>query len=518
MQGVAAVDREFWDAQAVCGHLVPGGSVFAFLADHRGDLFPEEMFADMFPAAGGRPSVPADVIAAAIVLQKLHGLSDRDTAEAVRCDLRWKVACGLSLTDNGFHPTTLLYWRRRLAASERPDRIFDAVRQVIAQTGVLAGKTRRALDSTVLEDAVATQDTVTQLIAAIRRVGREVPGAGELIAAVCSAHDYSDPGKPAIAWDDAQARAELVNNLVGDAHRLVAKLGDRDLDGAGVEAVGLLALIAGQDVEPAAGSDGTDGRWRIARRVAADRVISVHDPDSRHVHKDRARRSDGYKAHVAVEPETGLVTECALRQAAGAENHEAAVGLELLAGEDPGLEVLGDSAYGAAEARIALAGAGHAAVIKPIPLRSAVEGGFTRDDFLVDEATGRVTCPAGHTVSLTRTRKAVFGARCRDCPLRARCTTAKSGRKMTIHRHDSVLFAARRQAETPEFQAVYRQHRPMVERSIAWIVRGNRKLRYRGTAKNDWWLRHRAAAINLNRLITLGLDQINGAWTIPTPA
>ncbi len=247
-------------------------------------------------------------------------------------------------------------------------------------------------------------------------------------------------------------------------------------------------------------------------------MISVHDPDTRHVHKDRARRSDGYKAHVAVEPETGLVTECALRQAAGAENHEAAVGLELLAGEDPGLEVLGDSAYGAAEARIALADAGHAAVIKPIPLRSAVEGGFTRDDFLVDEATGRVTCPAGHTVSLTRTRKAVFGARCRDCPLRARCTTAKSGRKMTIHRHDSVLFAARRQAETPEFQAVYRQHRPMVERSIAWIVRGNRKLRYRGTAKNDWWLRHRAAAINLNRLITLGLDQVNGAWTIPIPA
>ena len=123
--------------------------MFAFLADHRRDFF---------PVAEGWPSVPADVMAATIVLQKLHGLSDRDTAEAARCDLRWKVACGLSLTDNGFHPTTLLYWRRRrLAASGRPNRIFDAVAEVIAASG----KTRRALDSTVLEDAVAAQDTVT---------------------------------------------------------------------------------------------------------------------------------------------------------------------------------------------------------------------------------------------------------------------------------------------------------------------------------------------------------------------
>jgi hypothetical protein len=77
----------------------------------------------------------------------------------------------------GVHPTSLTYWRRRLARSDRPSRIFDAVRQVVAETGALAGKTRRALDSTVLDDAVATQDTVTQLIAAIRRAAREVPDA-----------------------------------------------------------------------------------------------------------------------------------------------------------------------------------------------------------------------------------------------------------------------------------------------------------------------------------------------------
>lgn len=113
--------------------------VFAFLAAHRQELFPEVMFADLFKP-GGRPSIPAEVIASVIVLQTLNGLSDSETVEAVTFDLWWKAACGLAITARAFHPTTLTYWRRRLAASERPNRIFDAVRAVIAQTGVLAGK------------------------------------------------------------------------------------------------------------------------------------------------------------------------------------------------------------------------------------------------------------------------------------------------------------------------------------------------------------------------------------------
>lgn len=105
-----------------------------------------------------------------LVLQALHGNSDREATEAVTFDLRWKAACGLGVQSPAFHPTTLMYWRRRLATSERPNRIFEAINVVVMETGVLRGKNRRALDSTVLEDAVATQDTVTQLIAAIRRV------------------------------------------------------------------------------------------------------------------------------------------------------------------------------------------------------------------------------------------------------------------------------------------------------------------------------------------------------------
>src|SRR6266536_3884167 len=181
MQGTSDPTHvELLDAQAHCRHLVPDSSVHALLADHRKDLFPDQLFADLFPSVRGRPSVPADVVATGLVLQAVEGLSDREACQQLACNIAWKVACGLALTDPGFHPTVLVLWRNRLRASQRPGRILDAVRQVIAQTGVLRGRRRRALDSTLLDDAVATQDTVTQLVAAIRRVRRLVPAAAAL--------------------------------------------------------------------------------------------------------------------------------------------------------------------------------------------------------------------------------------------------------------------------------------------------------------------------------------------------
>jgi hypothetical protein len=168
------------DAATWCRHLVPDGSVYAFLADHRHQLFPPELFADVARQGGGHPSVPAEVVATVMVLQALEGLSDREAVSALRRDIAWKVACGLRLDDEGFHPTVLVYWRNRLRASPRPRRIFDAVRQVVEATGVLRGRGRRVLDSTILADAVATQDTVTQLVAAVRRVRRLVSQARQV--------------------------------------------------------------------------------------------------------------------------------------------------------------------------------------------------------------------------------------------------------------------------------------------------------------------------------------------------
>jgi hypothetical protein len=523
MQGKERADRQLADAGALAGHLVPAGSMFSFLAAHRAEVFPDEQYADLFAPPGvGRPSVPATQMAAVMTLQALHDYSDRETAEAVRFDVRWKVAIGAPLDDPGFDPSTLVYWRKRIAKSDRPHRVNDAVRAVVAATGVLAGRRRRAVDSTILDDAVATQDTITQLVAAVRRVAREVPGAAEQITRVCAGHDYSRPGKPEIDWGDLAAKEALVSALVKDANALVAVFKDAGLPGPAASAVALLALVAGQDVEPAEGSDGRDGRWRIARKVAEDRVISVNDPGARHTRKSQQARRDGYRAHVAADPKTGIITDEKLTQASGQDNSDPAVAEEFVAAaatrDGEAAAWYGDTAYGTGELREAIAAAGHQAVIKPKPVQPAVEGGFTRDDFAVDEQAGTVTCPAGVTRDIPPRRHVVFGAACSGCPLRERCTTSKSGRVLSLHPLDHLLRAARQQwAADPALRADYRSHRPNVERVIAQVAtcRGRRlKLRYRGVTSNNAWLKRRTAALNLRNLASRGLARHGGTWAL----
>jgi hypothetical protein len=466
---------------------------------------------------------------------------------------------------------------------------------VIAQTGILRQRHRRAVDSTILADAVATQDTITQLIAAVRRVARVVPGAAELVSRVCTGHDYSTPGKPRIDWDDPEAKDGLVSALVNDATALVTALADTDITPEDSAAVALLALIAGQDVEPADGSDGTDGRWKIAYRVAEDRVISTVDPEARHTRKSPEARRDGYRAHLVAEPGTGLITDEELTQAAGPDNSDPAIAETFLANDiadntqaigtgtepthtdpqdtDPqaggvaepgcadgvaepghadgdaepgcadgdaesvrgsavatrtdddqaGLAELvrswfADSAYGTGDLRAAIAASGHRAVIKPKPLQVAVKGGFSVDDFTVDEQAATVTCPNRITRPLSPGRVATFGVACRSCPLAERCTTSKTGRKIVLHEHDDQLRAARRAwAAEPEVRAEYAKHRPNVERTVAQVAtRGGRrlKLRYRGTVKNNAWLKRRTAGLNLRNLIGRGLDYVNGTWIV----
>jgi IS5 family transposase len=502
VQGHSDPNRELLDAAALCRQLVPQGSVEAFLADHRKELFPDELFEDLFTSSRGRPSIPPDVVAAVMVLQALEGLSDRDAARALRDRISWKVACGLALDDEGFDYSVLTYWRTRLRNSAHPERIFDAVRSVIDATGVLKGKTRRALDSTLLDDAVATQDTVTQLISAIRRVRRVVPGAA---AVRVSAHDYEGSGKPLIAWDDPVAKAALVDGLVTDALGLL----DACVGTTGPEAqaaIGLLALVAGQDVE-----QDDDGIWKIARRVAPDRVISVVDPEARHMHKSRSDYRDGYKAHIAVEPETGLVTAARLTPANAPDGP---TGIELLVGEEPGLEVFADGAYGSGETLAALSAARHRKAIKPHPTTTAVPGGFHRDDFIVDHDARTATCPAGHTVAVTAGFNAVFGVRCQSCPLRARCTKSRDGKTLNMKPHDAELTESRRAWREGDFAIEYRRWRPMVERSIAWMVADrHRRVRFRGVERNRLGLSMRIAAINLRRLVNLGLGY-DGEWAL----
>ncbi|MCP4961411.1 MAG: IS1182 family transposase [Actinomycetia bacterium] len=507
MQGRGVSDRELLDARALCGHLLDPSSIEAFLAQYRRALFGDDMFEDLFTSSRGRPSIPGDVIAAVMVLQADTGLSDRKAVARLRSDIGWKAACGLALDDEGFDSTVLVLWRRRLRESTDPERIDRAVRAVVDSTGVLAGKRLRALDSTVLDDAVARQDTIKMLASQIRRVRRMI---GEL-AKVWVHDDNLEFTRPLCDWTDPADVDRVVSELTEDAFALILAAEELDdLSDAQAEAVGLLGVIIGQDVEEV---DAAKGRWRIARRVAKDRIISTVDTESRHTHKTSHSYRDGYKAHIAAEPDSGIITASELT-AGNTSDADTAPGL--IADEDDDIEVLGDSAYGTGELRAHLESRGIDSTIKPPPPRRAVEGGFSLDDFTITDTT--VRCPEDITVPIHDTksgRVARFGTHCRDCPVRNLCTRANNGRTIKIHPHHALLTQARVDAQTDEWAELYRTKRPLVERSIAWLTRPRRRLPYRGLERNQLALAHRVAAVNLKRLLTLGLTTTpHGAWTL----
>jgi hypothetical protein len=528
--GTTPKQADLWrGTAAVCEGRVGQQSVWAVLY-HQGDrLFADGLFVDLF-AEVGRRSVPPRIVATVMVLQRLGGLSDREAVEAFSFDARWKYACGgLAFDYPGFSHTVLVDMRARLAASTRPERIFAVTVEAARQAGLVG--VRRVLDSTPLYDAVATMDTVTLLGAAIRGLLKAADQvlAAELQAVLASAEDYTRLAKPQIDWDDQAARAALVDARARDAHAVLGVVVGRPLTPAVAEAVRLLAAVVGQDLEQA-----PDGMFRIARKVAADRVISTVDPDARHGHKSSARGFDGYKGHASVDPDSELVMATAatagnlgdaaaapgllaeLIDQVGADRPASATASVADAGVPaPNPTVYGDSAYGTGPLLASL----HAAGIDPrvkIQAPVAPKGHFTKDQFRIDLGAGTVTCPAQRTVPIAynadpRHRhhgQASFGPACASCPLRGQCTNAAAGRTVTITPYEAELAAARTRQADPGLTADYRATRPKVERKLAHLVRrrhGGRRVRVRGLVKVAADYNLLAAAVNLARLGVGGL-------------
>ena len=275
------------------------------LHGERDRLFPDEFFADLF-SVKGRRSVPPSVVATVMVLQRLEGLSDREAVDRFCFDARWRYATGVGGYDSGgwgrFAHTVLVDMRERLRRSKSPERVFEVALGAARAAG-LVGR-RRVLDSTPLYDAVATMDTVTLIRSAIRGL---LAAAGETLevelrGVLARDDDYARAGKPLCDWDDAVARELLVDELALDAFACLMLLDGRGLEGEVGRAAQLLATVAGQDLD-------VDGEvFRVARKVARDRVISTVDPDARHGRKTSAHAFDGFKGHSAVDPDSEIIT------------------------------------------------------------------------------------------------------------------------------------------------------------------------------------------------------------------
>jgi hypothetical protein len=521
--GRAQVQQGFEDPRVLLGDRLREGSLYRLLADHGHQIFPDDYFADLYAGSvKGRPTVAARVVATVMLLQAFEGLSDREACDRLEVDLRWQAAAGVDAGYRAFHPTVLVGMRNKLRASARPRRLFEDTKVVARQTGAMKGRAR-VLDSTAVYDAVATQDTVTQLRAAIRKVLAALgavgsPLAGQVRAVLRRDDDYAGPGKPPCDWDDPAAREMLVDELVNDALAALSALDGQAVPLSAGDAVDLLALVAGQDVE-----QGEDGVFRIARKTAKDRVISTVDTAARHGHKSRNRRFDGYKAHLSVDPDSELIDEVAATPGNTPDREAASELLGGLADGQDKPEVVGDSAYGDAATRAHLEAEGFTLVAKCPPARNT-GGRFAKDRFAVDLDRGTVTCPAGQTAVIVPARgdggRASFRPWCATCPLRPGCTSSRRGRTIAIHPQEAVLQRARASQRDPTWQQRYRTDRPTVERKISHFTRrawGGRKARTRGLQRISTDLDTRAGAINWARLAILGLHHDGMGWALETP-
>jgi len=506
-----------------CEAALPEGSVYRFLARERPRLFPPELFADLFQATGRR-SVPPSILAVVMVLQRLEGLSDREAADRFAFDVRWRYAAGVADAVAGeetasFASTVLVDLRARLRRSQDPDRVFRVTCQMARQAGLVGVK--RVLDSAPLEDAVATQDTVTMLRGAIRGLLRACPPplAAKVRGLLRREDDYTVPGKPACDWTDRAAREQLVDDLVRDAYRAHYALRGERLDEQVAEAAELLAAVTGQDIE-----ETSDGRFRIFEGTAPDRVISTVDPEARHGHKTAAHGFDGYKAHVAVDPDSEVICAAEVSSAATADAVVAPTLLEDLVqgqGEPTARAVVyGDSAYGTGT-NLAWLEQHELTPMVTTQLPTAPGGRFAKDQFRIDLQAQTVTCPARVTVAIIPARRgggrARFGAVCSVCPLRDACTSSVRGRVVAIHPQEADLAAARARQRDPTWRADYRATRPKVERKLAHLLRrrhGGRRARVRGLVRVGHDFKLLAAAVNLARFATLGLRSTNSGWQV----
>jgi hypothetical protein len=564
----------FDEVARFCEGSLPENSIYRFLARERDRLFPDELFADLF-SDQGRRSVPPSVVAAVMVLQRLGGLSDREAVDRYAFDARWRYAAGVGGYGGGgwasFAHTVLVDMRARLRASQRPDRIFEVGLEAAHAAG-LVGR-RRVLDSTPLYDAVATMDTITLIRSAVRGLlgAAEAELADRLRAVLSSGDDYACTGKPQIDWDDRAARERLIDSRARDGYALLALLDGGELDEPVEQAGRLLATVLGQDLD-VGGDTGGGGVFRIARRVAKDRVISTVDPDTRHGHKTSARGFDGYKGHAALDPDSEIITATTvtpgnLGDAAVAEDlitdllednpdraepemtqpqpqpapepeAEPAPEPEAEAGAEPEAEagaagssadaradparpcVYGDAAYGTGEFHERLTEAGIDSRCKT-QAPTAAGGMFSKDQFDIDLGAQTATCPAGTTVPIRPARAgggtAHFGDACLTCPLRAQCSTAAEGRTVSVGPHEQALTDARARQADPAWLADYRATRPKVERKLGHLMRrrhGGRRARVRGTTRVDADFRLLAGAVNLARLAVLGLRGTTQGWAV----
>jgi hypothetical protein len=491
---------------------------YGFLAAQRGELFRDEDFAGLYVPDNGRPSVPPSLLATALVLQTHDGVSDDEAKQRAAYDLRWKVALGVGLEARPFAKSTLQEFRAQLIVHHEQATIFRKSLELAKRRGHFprGRKLRAALDTTNILGRGAVKDTYNLLADGIVKLARVLARqAGQRLGVWAEQHGYgryvSGPslkGQAVLDWSDPAARRRFLGEIVADADRLLelARAARAGLEAGSpeeaalLEGAGLLGRVLLQDVERRA-----DGAI-LKEGVAADRLVSVHDPEMRHGRKSARKRFDGHKAALAADTDSQLITAVAVLPG-NAQDHERALALVEQSEANTGCavdETHADGAYGDGETRQAFADAGRELIAKA-PTEGTT-GQFPKSAFRIDLAAGTCGCPGEHHTTDLRPLKWGGGlfhfaaAVCGACPLRAQCVKGAGGRTVRVHPQEGLLQAARARQASPAGRAD-RARRQVVEHRIARLVQlGSRQARYIGRTKTLFQLLLAAAVANLTLL------------------
>jgi hypothetical protein len=492
-------------------HLVTKGSFYERLADHGHEIFGDDDFAELYSPRMGRPSIPPSVMIRAMLCATHDRTpSDAETSRRTRVDADWKAAMGVDDDFEGVAARTFSLMRARMMARDADNELFQATLAKAVEKGIFKGRLTAIVDSSPVNGAGAVADSYELIRGFVRQAAR---AAGDRLSR--SARRVAEPfcgAKPDIDWQDAQARRAHLGQLVGAARVVMAELAEVS-DPAVAEPVGLLAQVIEADTEPDP-DDGGDGGVRLREGVAADRVISVSDPQMRHGRKSTSRRFDGHKLDLITDEASELILGVDVR-AGNATDGEGAIPLVDQVTATPGVAiatVVGDMAYSDGDIRAGMAQRGLDLVAKVPPVSNA--GRYPKTDFYVDLDAGEVTCPAGEVTAAatpSRDHKGRPGllfrfdpAECASCPLRADCTGAAGGRTIFVGVHHQRIQAARSAQQQPRIKTLLR-NRSKIERKIDHLQDlGMRTARYRGRRKTKHQTFMAATVANICRLDILG--------------
>lgn len=509
-------------------------SFYVFLADHRHELFRDEDFALLYCLDNGRTSVPPSLLATALLLQAFDRVPDQEATERAQFDQRWQLALGISDEEVPFAKSTLWLFRNQLIVHKEAKMIFHKGIEYLRKQGfVKRHKIRLALDTTAIFGKGAVEDTFNMLAEGLRQVLRVLARlALQKPEEFARLHDFGRYAQPSfkgtwsINWDNEKERQTVLDSVVADCGRMLSiarsTLNEYPAESQQanqiLEAAELLSKLLAQDVRR------TDsGKAEIIDGVAKDRIVSVHDPEMRHGHKNATQRFDGYKASLSVETQSQVIADVDVLPANA---HDSTNAPTLVAESAKNLDaavegVLGDGAYGSVEARLD-AQAGHYTLTAPVG-QLPQNGRFTKDDFTIDLENETITCPAGQICSTRYERRIktkrgttfknkcfMFSvAQCGSCPLRSGCVRPDASRRtISVHEHEELLQQAKAFQRTEEYRTIYR-HRVVAEHRIARLIRlGVRKARYFGSTKVLFQLAMAAAVANLTLFVG---SQVSGA-------